>query len=100
MKGRLKMKYLKSYSLGVLLGLILCSSAFLKMDDIKFTFQVHWYVVLIFSPALIYFISNYTYYNQLSFNKQHLKESFPFTIGLVLSSLVVISIWGLPIWLR
>ena len=94
------MKYLKSYSLGVLLGLILCCSAFLKMDGIKFTFQEHWYVVLIYSPALIYFILNYTYYSELSFKKERLKESFPFMIGVVLSGYVIISIWGFPIWLR
>ena len=87
-------KYIKGYSLGVLLGLLFCSSAFIV--DVSFSFRQHWYALVIFLPAVLYFIFSYSEYNEVSFKKENIKKSIPFIIGLVLSSYAIYSIWGLP----
>jgi len=87
-------KYIKGYSLGTLLGLLLCSSAFVV--EVPFTFRQHWYAVVIFLPAVVYFTFTYSEYNEISFKKENIKKSIPFIIGLVLSCYAVCSIWGLP----
>ena len=92
-------EYFKSYASGILLGLILCSSAYIR-DDVPFSLKQNWYLIIIFLPALIYFISSYSEYNEVSFKKDKFMKSIPFILGIGLSTFAIYTIWGLPEFLK
>lgn len=80
-------KYLKGYALGVLLGLIFNSQSF--VTKVPLSFKQHWFALIIFIPAIVYFCLSFREYNEISFKKENIKKSVPFVIGIVLSFLAI-----------
>jgi|GEM_PF-2108600 len=88
--------YLKGYALGVLLGLLFFLPAFNPALQINWTVHDHWIAMLIFTPALLYFILSFGEFNAISFKKESIKKSCSFILGTVLTIYALYCIWGLP----